>query len=166
MHAAEDFFVQRNVRGAGQMARRGSAAWLNSRSRSLSGCSGTGTMQSHARPPQHRRGLAHEQVGEKIFKPQRPRIFEPVDGLQHHAFGHDRRAGGTEMQFQFVAIGANEAWWSSRLRNGRPQRSQNGGRMKRTCDQHWRQTKPSRAVGAVFAGKAGRRADTTGSDTP
>jgi hypothetical protein len=29
--------------------------------------------------------------------------------------------------------------------NGSPQRSQNGGRMKRTCDQHWLQTKPLRA---------------------
>src|SRR5665213_1568151 len=30
--------------------------------------------------------------------------------------------------------------------NGRPQRSQNGGRMKRTCDQHCGQTSPSRAT--------------------
>ena len=57
---------------------------------------------------QFRRGPAHEQIGEKIFKPQRMGILEPVNRLQHDAFGDDRRAGTGEMQLQFVAVRAGK----------------------------------------------------------
>ena len=55
---------------------------------------------------QHRRGFADEQVGEKIFKPQRPLVFEPVNHFQHDGFGDDGGTRGTEMQFQLAAVGA------------------------------------------------------------
>ncbi len=55
---------------------------------------------------QGRRGLAHQQVGEEIFKPQRAGVFEAMNGFQHDRPGDDRRARGTEMQFQLAAVGA------------------------------------------------------------
>ena len=45
------------------------AAWLNSRSRSLTGCSGTGTIKLHGCPRKAGQGLAQEQARQKWLEP-------------------------------------------------------------------------------------------------
>ena len=57
---------------------------------------------------QHRRGFANEQIGEKILKPKRALVFEPVNRLQHDGLGDDGGTRGTEMQFKLAAVGAFE----------------------------------------------------------
>ena len=110
-------------------------------------------------PAQRGHRLAQKQAGEKRLKPQLRAGICSGGLLPARRRGRRppsaRNVKCSSISRQFVH--SNGVVMSPS--NGRPQRSQNGGLMKRTCDQQRAQTKPSLAVARVRLRKAGRFRD-------
>src|SRR6266581_349858 len=54
-------------------------------------------------------GGADQKISQKRFEPERALVFVPVNDVEHHLAGDDRRPGRAEMKFHFPAVAAFKA---------------------------------------------------------